>query len=246
MEADVTRNGCASERRLEFREGWTVGENGITVSVNAGRHVEWHAGARDQKRTESKHIREANGASEEQPVPDIKRCATIIEGEIVLIRRESEDRLARRGARDARGIAVGVVQSVVAKKRNASANAHITVDDELVLLEVARRIVLIDIVVAAERPIRGIEIGWERGVNVAREQGVDAAGIQIRECDVSAFADLFFKSDAGLHRVRVFQVRIDLVDGRRSLRRGQLSTGWQVWKEVGIGNDEALLRNAVE
>ena len=75
---------------------------------------------------------------------------------------------------------------------------------------------------------------------------MDAARIQIRECDVCTFADLFFKSDAGLHGVRVFQVRIDLVDGGRSLRRGQLSTGWRVWKKVGIGNDEALLRNAIE
>src|ERR1035441_8111264 len=78
---------------------------------------------------------EPDGAAHEQPVPCIEGSPSVVGAEIVRIHWE---------ARSARGVAVGIVQTVVAEERQLGAGSNVEIRDQLILAEDSIRRVLID------------------------------------------------------------------------------------------------------
>src|SRR5579884_1959749 len=137
----------------------------------------------------------------------IEESAAIVLENVVLIRRE---------AAGAGGVAIGVVESIVAEKREPRAHANATVHNELVLFEDAGGLILVDVVCRAEGAIVWIIGGRERCVDVPCEERVNATRVEIGDGKVCAFGELPLETDAALHRVRSAEVFIYLIEGGRS------------------------------
>src|SRR5205823_2381549 len=186
--------------------------------------------------------RHGNAATEKNAMADVKRRAAVVLRDVVLIRRKTRYYRTRR-------IAVGVVQRVVAEQRNFLSDAHTAVHDELVLLENPCALVLISIFESSEWSLRyvfGVKGRANGRIDISREERMNAAGIQIRERDIRAFRELAFQRHAGLHRVRNFQVWIDLINRRRILRRRKIGRSRKVGIKIRISHDKLLLRRSVQ
>ena len=89
---------------------------------------------------------------------------------------------------------------------------EVHVGDQLVLLKIAGRRVLIDIADIAERPCRiG---GAQRRVDVASEELIKSLRIQVRDSQIRDFAQLSFHTNCALQGARRMQIRINLVFGQ--------------------------------
>src|SRR5258708_6566179 len=174
---------------------------------------------------------------------NVKRGAAVVEADVV----------ARRGKTVRAGsIAVGVVQGVVAKEGKLRAHSNAAVDDQLVLLEDAFGLVLVDGVSVAQRMWRCRGIARQgranRRVDVFGEKLVDAAGRQIGDREIGDLRELALEGHAGLHGVRRAEIQIwpikgrgnvaHLLESRRSRRIVQI--------KLRVGDDELLLRDIVQ
>ena len=70
----------------------------------------------DHERTEAEGIGQRNASAEKKPVAGVERCAAIVLADVVGIRGEIGN---------ARGVAIGVVQVVIAKQLNFRADADV-------------------------------------------------------------------------------------------------------------------------
>src|SRR5579859_1225868 len=182
FETGVLRNapfGLRGRERLrESAKRWPVVENGIFVRILAAGDVEGRTRTRNHEGTEPELFRQGNAAAEKDAVANIKRGAAVILRDVELIGGKTSG---------AGGIAVGVIQGVVAEEGNFLSDANAAVHDELVLFENSRAFVLVNIVGAAEGPAGVVKRRSLRRVDIAGEQSVNAARIQIGDGDVRAF-----------------------------------------------------------
>ena len=112
------RDDCRTRRgRYEARP---IVEDGIVVEIIGCSDIERSARARHHERAQPKVIRQAERAAKKETVTIVKRGAAIIGADVVRVRGE---------AGNSRGIAVGVVQNVIAKKLGLSAYSNVGVDD---------------------------------------------------------------------------------------------------------------------
>src|ERR1051326_1947602 len=216
IEANAAANRAerfsVSKCGLKLGEGGPVGKHGIIILIHAAGDVKRYAGASYEKRAQTERVGKADSAAEEQAIANVECSPPIIQRQGVLI----GGKAGYTGSVRAR-----MVQRIVAEKRQLAAHAHAAVDDELVLLEVARSIVLIDIIVAAERTVVRIK-GRQRRIDIARQERMHAARVQISKRHVCVSCQLFFQSEARLNDVRSLPISCDLIDRWRCLRRHQL------------------------
>ena len=116
--------------------GGTIVEDGIAVIVLAGGDVERRPRVRHHERAQPDSFGQRKRSSQEQAMPDVKRGAAVIQRDIIGIGREGTD---------ARGVAVGKIQGVKPEQGKSRAQTEIEVRDELVLIEEAIRLVLVNV-----------------------------------------------------------------------------------------------------
>src|SRR4029077_19511117 len=219
------------------RSGGTAGKGGTSVKpgvakdVLAGGDIERRAGTRNKERAETESLRKIERAAHENPIAEVERSTTVVQGGVQGIRRDIAG---------PRGVAIGIVEDVVAKQRNR-AHAHVGIHDELVLLENALGLVLIEDF-AGRRQARRI------GVDKIRIKLVVAAGVEIGDGNVGDLGELALEGHTCLYYVRSAQVGIEhefsFGSGGRTLEaRGQY--GLIGIEEKRVGHQELLLIEAV-
>src|SRR5262249_53314590 len=137
-------------------------ELGVAKQVLPGRNVEGGARTGDQKRAQSKTFGQTNRATHEEALAIVKRGAAVVERRIVRI---------AWCVCWAGSVAICVVEDVVAEDGQLGAHADAAVEDELVLLEEACGLILVENLARRRlpRPVRVDEVGVE---------GMDASGVQ--------------------------------------------------------------------
>src|SRR5580698_3830505 len=152
--ARTFRDGARADRVLNRRTGRTGNETGaivqllVAVEIVGRGDAERRAGADDHERAQAEKIGQADAAAEKEAMPNVEGAASIILADVVRVRGEG---------RNAAGIALRVVQSVVAEELHLTAHPNIGVHDELLLLEVRFRNVTIEV------SARGGRAGRKRG-----------------------------------------------------------------------------------
>ncbi len=120
-------------------------------------------------------------------------------------------------------IAIRFAVNVEAGKRKLAAVGHIQVKKNLVLLEHRQRIVLVDVAwrtrrgadrIAGAQPERRAGTVGERGIDIARQQLVYAAGIEIRRRDTYTLIHLVLNAGSGFYGGRRVQARLCAIEGR--------------------------------
>src|SRR5206468_3558030 len=103
------------------------------------------------------------------------------------------------------GVAICVVQRVVAEERKSRAHSNAAVDDELALPENALGLILVNVVDDSKRMRSGRGIARQRAANgcidIFREELMYAPRVQVRERKVGGFRKLAFERQSGLHGV---------------------------------------------
>src|SRR3984957_3601403 len=206
-------------RVLNRRTGRTGNETGgsvqllVAVEIVGRGDAERRAGADDHERAQAEKIGQADAAAEKEAMPNVEGAASIILADVVRVRGEG---------RNAAGIALRVVQSVVAEELHLTAHPNIGVHDELLLLEVRFRNVTIEVSARGgragrkrgQRKIRGRTGRARKGrIGIDSNELIEAPRIQISNGECRRLADLALQADRVLPRARRMQMRSDLING---------------------------------
>src|SRR5579884_176102 len=154
---------------------------------------------------QSQPERRCEGPSEEQPVSDVETGPAVIQRWIVWV-----------GGKTAgsRRVAVRVAQRVKPEDREIRAYSHVDVGHELVLLEDAFGLVLIDSSGRATQRANRIrrERPWKRRVDVVGKELVKPTGVQVSKRELGRFRKLMLDANRALENVGSAQVGIDAID----------------------------------
>ena len=136
-------------------------------------------------------------------MPDIEGRTAIVGEDVVWIHGK---------AVGAGRVAICEAERVIAKDRILSAHADIEVGDDLVLVEEAVGLVLEDVPGVAKRidGVKGIR-AWQGRIDIARQQLVDAMGIEIGNGGGGMLADLLLNAYGCLPGAGRLQVRINMI-----------------------------------
>ncbi len=129
----------------------TIVEDGIAVIVLACGDVERRPRVRHHERAQPDSFGQRKRSSQEQTMPDVKRGAAVIQRDIIRIGREGVD---------SRRVAVSKVQGIKPEQGKFSAQTDIYVRDELVLIEEAIRLILVNV---PNVPVGSCAGGWRAG-----------------------------------------------------------------------------------
>src|SRR5260370_26611773 len=174
----------------------------------AGGCVKARGGTANDERARSKGKREADTAAEKDAVANIEGSAAIVSSNVEWIRRE---------IRSAGSIAIGIVQSVVAEKREGEfcgpGHANTAVHDELILAEDTSGF---ELVVNLTR-WRGDNCAG-RHLSLIRKPGVKltfSARVEIGDGQVGGLRQLALQGHSSLHGLRSVHVRINVINRLR-------------------------------
>src|SRR4029077_16486761 len=108
------------------------------------------------------------------------------------------------------GVAVRIVERVIAEQRKLGVHSNATVDDELVLSEYAFGVILVYVVGISERMRSGCRIARQCAAKwcivVFRKELMHAARIQIGNGEIGRFRELAFEGQSRLHGVGRAQI----------------------------------------
>src|SRR2546423_1337710 len=140
---------------------------------------------------------------------NVKGGAAIIFSQIVWVGAE--------GGR-AGGVAVGIVENVIAEERKFRSGAHVGIDNELPLPKNAVGLVFKNVADIAKGPNRGRiqRIARRKGagdgrVDIADKQSVNAAAVKIGEGEIGGLGELALEGGARLHDVWRAEIGIEAV-----------------------------------
>src|SRR5579884_1807572 len=191
---------------------------------------------REDEGAESQSERRCESPSEEEPVPDVETRAAVIQRWI--------------GWKTAcpRSVAIRVAQRVKPEDREIRAHSHVHIRHELVLLEDAFGLVLIDPPSRATQ--RANRTRGERSrkwrIDVVGEELVKPAGIQVSKGKLRGFRKLMFDANCSLQNVWSAQVGVDTIDVRRHASESRKGTRDIVRTERRRIDDVGLLRASVQ
>ena len=192
IEAAKASLADARDSRRAIAKGGADIEDGVSVKVLPGRDAKGRARSGNDERADAKAGGEAYEATEEEALANVERSAAIVLRDVAG---------SRRYVACACSVAVRVVQSVVSEQRKLLAHLNSAVHDQLVLFEDAAGLILV-VNFGRRRSAGGI------GVDEIRVELMDAAGIEISDCEIRRFGELVFQGDAGLHDVRGVKIGI--------------------------------------